>query len=103
MSDSSRLKPADRALVADLLAQWDVHDDDAADALCEISQVRTLARGSHFLRAGEFATQIALVVTGLLREYFPLPDGRERSKAFVLEGRFSGSPTPSRAQTVLLT
>jgi len=64
---------------------------------------RHLPKGSHLLRAGARATELAVVVRGLLREYFLLRDGSERTKAFVLEGGVSGSladllsPTPSRA------
>jgi CRP-like cAMP-binding protein len=64
---------------------------------------RTLAKGAHFLRAGARATQLAVVVQGMLREYFLMRDGSERSKAFIVEGRVSGSladllsPAPSRA------
>lgn len=55
-------------------------------------RVRELERGEHLLRAGlEVATTVAFVVHGLLREYFVLPDGSERTKAFVVEGQASGS------------
>lgn len=65
-----------------------------ARALAEglaLVRVRELARGEHLLRANERATEVAVVVRGLLREHFVLDDGSERTKAFVLEGEASGS------------
>ena len=53
--------------------------------------VRELPRGAYLLRAGELAGEVAVVVRGLLREHFVLADGVERTKAFVLEGGFTGS------------
>jgi CRP-like cAMP-binding protein len=75
-------------------------DVNAGFALC---LVRTLTRGEHLLRAGERATEVAVVVTGLLREHFVLPDGVERTKAFIAPHAVSGSladllsSAPSRA------
>lgn len=68
-----------------------------------LASLRVLAKGAHLLRAGVRATELAVVVEGLLREYFLLRDGSERTKAFICEGRVSGSladllsPSPSRA------
>jgi CRP-like cAMP-binding protein len=68
-----------------------------------LASLRTLPKGFHFLRAGVRATELAVVVRGLLREYFLMRDGSERTKAFITEGRVSGSladllsPNPSRA------
>jgi CRP-like cAMP-binding protein len=71
-----------------------------------LASARTLPKGGHFLRAGMRATELAVVVHGLLREYFLLRDGSERTKAFIAEGRVSGSladllsRAPSRASIV---
>jgi CRP-like cAMP-binding protein len=68
--------------------------------------VRELTKGGHLLRAGELAREVALVVSGLLREHFVLADGTDRTKAFVSRGAFSGSLAdllsgqPSRAWIV---
>lgn len=65
-----------------------------------------LARGEHLLRAGQRAELAAVVVEGLLREHFVMPDGVERTKAFLGEGELSGSMAdllsgaPSRAYIV---
>lgn len=80
-------------------------DQDVAAGLALV-RVRVLARGEHFLRAGDQARDVAVVVTGLLREHFLLADGSERTKAFVLEGELSGSladllsDSPARAYIV---
>ncbi|MBK7151098.1 MAG: Crp/Fnr family transcriptional regulator [Sandaracinaceae bacterium] len=80
-------------------------DDEIAAGLVLV-RVRELARGEHLLRAGDPARDVAVVVTGLLREHFLLADGSERTKAFVLEGELSGSladllsESPARAYIV---
>jgi CRP-like cAMP-binding protein len=52
---------------------------------------RELARGEYLLRAGERARDVAIVASGLLREHFVMPDGTERTKAFVQAGQPTGS------------
>ncbi len=78
--------------------------DDAALALgLGLVRVQPLARRAHLLRAGDRAERVVLVVEGMLREYFAMVDGVERTKAFVREGELSGSladllsGAPSRA------
>ena len=69
-------------------------------------RARSLLKGEAFLRANDRAHEVAVVVSGLLREYFLLPDGTERTKAFIEPGAFSGSLAdlisgrPSRAWIV---
>ncbi len=81
-------------------------DQSALDAAFARAQVRCLSKGDHFLCAGEPAVHIAFVVRGLLREYFLLSSGDERTKAFVVEGQISGSladllsEAPSKAHIV---
>ncbi|MET0388167.1 MAG: Crp/Fnr family transcriptional regulator [Polyangiales bacterium] len=65
-------------------------DADLAQALALFAP-RELARGEYLLRAGERAEHVALVVRGLVREHFVMPDGTERTKAFVLAGQPTGS------------
>jgi CRP-like cAMP-binding protein len=66
-------------------------------------RVKELEKGERFLRAGTRATEVAIVIRGLLREHFVIDDGTERTKAFVVEGEGSGSladllsDAPSRA------
>jgi CRP-like cAMP-binding protein len=81
-------------------------DEKELRAGLALLRARHLARGEHFLRAGTRATELAIVTEGLLREYFLLADGVERTKAFVAEGQLSGSLAdllssgPSRAYIV---
>lgn len=65
-------------------------DAEAAEGLALV-RPRTLERGEHFLSAGARATELAVVARGLLREYFVLPRGVERAKAFAMEGELTGS------------
>ena len=83
----------------------DLAEADLAAGVASV-RIRLLAKGEFLLRAGDQAEQVAVVVQGLLREHFVLPDGTERTKAFVLEGQLSGSladllsSAPSRAYIV---
>lgn len=83
-------------------------DDADVEEGLSLARVRVLRRGEHLLVAGARATHVAIVVEGLLREYFVIAEGAsgkvvERTKAFVPEGRASGSladllsGAPSRA------
>ena len=54
-----------------------------------LASPRELPAGATFLRAGVRATELAVVVKGLLREYFLMRDGSERTKAFIPEGGIS--------------
>lgn len=103
----SRPTDADRAAYAVAMrAIAPLGDEDLALGL-SLARVRVLARGEHLLVAGARATHVAVVSQGLLREYFVIPGAsgkvNERTKAFILEGRVSGSladllsGAPSRA------
>ncbi len=59
--------------------------------LTALVRVRRLARNEPFLRAGEHAHEIAVVVHGYLREFYLREDGSERTKAFVFAGQGTGS------------
>ena len=63
----------------------------ALERLLGCMRRRTVEAGQHVLRAGERATEVHLVLDGLLREYYLLDDGTERTKSFVIEGQFAGS------------
>lgn len=69
----------------------------------DLTHVRELSRGDYLLRAGENASEVAVVVRGLLREHFIVDGGVERTKAFIAEGSITGSladllsARPSRA------
>lgn len=84
-------------------------DDADVSAVASSVRVRRLERGEAYLESGEVATSVGLVHSGLLREAFLLPDGRERTRAFGLPGDFAGSLSdllrggPARAQVVACT
>ena len=52
-----------------------------ADAL----RPRHLTRGEHFVQAGEHRPELALLLTGSCRLYYPRPDGEERTTYFFFE------------------
>ncbi len=103
---SSAPTPADRALGAAAFERLGPLDATDVEAALACFRVRALARREPFLRAGERATDVVVVVEGLLREHFLLPDGTERTKAFIAPGELSGSLAdllsgePSRAYIV---
>lgn len=73
-------------------------------------RARVIPKGAHLLVGGtRRATEVIFVVHGILREYFPLEDGTERTKAFITENRIAGSLAdllsdgPSRASIVAET
>jgi len=80
--------------------------DAELTAAFAIVRPRELMRGEYLLRAGEHASEAAIVVRGLVREHFVMQDGTERTKAFVLAGQPTGSladllsGAPSRAYIV---
>jgi CRP-like cAMP-binding protein len=81
----------DRRLFAATVRRLGPLEDSSLHAVFSLMRVRELRRGEYFLRAGERASEVTLVARGLLREHFVLPDGSERTKAFVAEGELSGS------------
>ncbi|HEX4450177.1 MAG TPA: Crp/Fnr family transcriptional regulator [Kofleriaceae bacterium] len=81
------LRDADRDA---LHRAWPLADDDFA-ALEPHVRVRELARGALFLAAGDRATLAGVVLAGVLREYYPLADGREVTRNFAGPGDGVGS------------
>ncbi|MFN7699640.1 MAG: hypothetical protein ACK5U8_17205, partial [Deltaproteobacteria bacterium] len=45
-----------------------------------------LVRGEHFLRFGETAERVGVIIGGVLREAFVRADGTERTRNFAVEG-----------------
>jgi CRP-like cAMP-binding protein len=52
---------------------------------------RKVTSGEHILRAGDRASQVFFVCTGLLREYYVDHDGTEATRRFCLAGDLTGS------------
>lgn len=55
------------------------------------AKTRTLAKGQWFLAAGDLAHEAGFVLSGIVREYFPLEDGREVTRNFGGPGDGVGS------------
>ncbi|MFT3694439.1 MAG: Crp/Fnr family transcriptional regulator [Kofleriaceae bacterium] len=54
-------------------------------------KLRVLAKGQWFLAAGDIAHEAGFVLEGVVREYFPLEDGREATRNFGGPGDGVGS------------
>lgn len=82
---------ADRAWwAAALRGRAPLADRELSALGAQLSVVRVEA-GAAYLRAGDPATRVGLVRSGVLREFFVLDDGGERTRAFAIEGDFAGS------------
>lgn len=58
--------------------------------LVEVLRPRHLVRGEHFVQAGEYRPELALLLTGSCRLYYPRPDGEERTTYFFFENHLLG-------------
>ena len=58
--------------------------------LAETLQTEHLARGEHFVQAGEQRSALALMLSGSCRLYYPLPSGEERTTYFFFENHLLG-------------
>src|SRR5690242_17290230 len=63
----------------------------AWNAVSRIMFARQLVPGEHLLRAGQLATHACWIRSGLLREYYIDPQGREFTRRFSDSGELSGS------------
>lgn len=91
MPQKSALSSDERRLLTSYVRSIAPLEPAELDELFELTRQRYLQRGECFLRAGEYARQGCVVVSGLLREYFVLDNGVERTRAFVCEGNGTGS------------
>jgi len=81
----------DRAAFAALVRRVVPITEADAAPLLDAARTRRLARGDAFLRAGDRATLTGAVVSGVMREYYPLADGREVTRNFAGPGDGVGS------------
>ena len=94
---------ADRAVYERAIQAIAPMDAEALEVGWACVRVRRLGRGEHLLKAGQIASEVAVVAEGLVREFFIMADGVERTKAFVTRGQLTGSladllmATPSKA------
>lgn len=85
------MTPADQQKLSAVLgALAPLPTESVARAVADFS-VRVLEPGQHLLRAGDHAHTVALIDSGLLREYYVGSDGAEQVRTFCTEGQFTGS------------
>jgi CRP-like cAMP-binding protein len=87
---SEPLGPGDRAAFHAHLVR--VSELAASDlAVLDGARTRTCVRGASFLEAGDRAVDCGIVLAGVMREYYPLADGREANRNFAGPGDGVGS------------
>lgn len=91
LAGDSGLSALDIGLVARSVGGLGVLQDDKFHRLLAVASHRRVNRGEQLLRAGQPASQIGIVLEGLLREFFLTPCGIERTKSFVPAGHMTGS------------
>jgi len=85
------LAPADRDELHRALRQISPLGDDDLAAVEDCTRLRSLARSAVFLRAGDRAVSCGVLLSGLVRVYFLLGDGREVTRGFTRPGEPVGS------------
>jgi CRP-like cAMP-binding protein len=85
------LTDPDRATFRAMLRRIGTLADDDFAAVEAHARVRRLARGELFLRPGDHAVECGTILSGLIREYFLLADGREVTRGFAGPGDNVGS------------
>ncbi|MCU1282789.1 MAG: Crp/Fnr family transcriptional regulator [bacterium] len=85
------LSAADRVAFAALVRRVVPFEDSAAAPILDAARTQRLTGGELFLNAGDRATKAGTVVTGVMREYYPLADGREVTRNFAGPGDGIGS------------
>jgi CRP-like cAMP-binding protein len=84
------LGPSDRAALHAHLGR--VSELATSDlAVLDGARVHTFSRASSFLEAGDRAVDCGIVLAGVMREYYPLADGREVNRNFAGPGDGVGS------------
>lgn len=58
--------------------------------LADVLRPRHVARGKYFVQAGEYRPELALLLSGCCRLYYPRPDGEERTTYFFFENHLLG-------------
>lgn len=88
---SEPLAAADRLAFHRILRAVSPLPDAALAIVDPAARLRRLARGEAFLAAGDVATECGVVLAGVMREYYPLADGREVTRSFAGPGDGVGS------------
>jgi CRP-like cAMP-binding protein len=85
------LSASDRAAFRGNLLRVAKLDEADLAALEAHVRMRSVPARTELLRSGERAVESGMVVLGLVREYYPLADGREVTRAFAGPGDYVGS------------
>jgi len=85
------MTPADRAVLHAALRRVEPLTDGELQVFDDVARLVPLARGRTFLAAGDRAVDCGTVLEGVLREYYPLEDGREVTRNFAGPGDGVGS------------
>jgi len=85
------LSDGDKAALQSALRRLGLSEQSSIEAAFPLFHARRLARGEYLLRAGEQATLVGVLVSGLLREHFVTDRGTERTKGFVTALKLTGS------------
>jgi CRP-like cAMP-binding protein len=88
---TGRLTSADRVAFHAHLRRSSPLDEADLAAIDADATVRRLPAGALFLASGEQAVDCGAVLAGVVREYFPLEDGREVTRGFAGPGDYVGS------------
>ena len=87
---SAPLGAGDRAALHGYLTR--ISELGAADlAVFDQARVRMCSRGERFLEAGDRAVDCGILLSGVMREFYPLADGREVTRNFAGRGDGVGS------------
>lgn len=103
------LTAAERETFRDHLRRVEPLTDGDLDPVCDGARVIGLERGEWFLAAGDLAVNCGTILDGVMREYYPLADGREVTRNFAGPGDGVGSLSdlitgePSRSAVVAET
>jgi len=85
------LAPGDRDALSGYLNRISPLAPADLAALDAGTRVHSYARGTSFLAAGDRAVECGIVLAGVMREYYPLADGREVTRNFAGPGDGVGS------------
>jgi CRP-like cAMP-binding protein len=88
---STPVTEPDRAAFRALIRRVAPLDDADLASVEAHARVRRLARGEAFLSPGDRAVECGTILSGLIREYFLLADGREVTRGFAGPGDNVGS------------
>ena len=83
--------PAPYALLAESSAAWAPLTSTQQAALADVFVQREADARRPVVLPGTDAHEVLFVADGLLRFYYPGPEGKESNKAFVTEGEFAGA------------